>query len=206
MSIVDRILYWIGYTPWERLADLPAADQIAQLFAREEAGREPPYGAALDLGCGSGIWSVALANRGWDVTGIDLIPRALDRARQRANEAGIDLRLVQGDVTELEKAGVGSDYRLLLDFGCFHDRLTDAQRAAEGRGVSAVAAPDASLLLLAIAPDSGRIGSRGASRHDIAAAFPGWTIVDEETMDTTGAPGILQRSDPRFYRLQPRRG
>ena len=42
-----------GFTPWEQTARLPAADQIAALFAREEAGREPPYGQALDLGCGS---------------------------------------------------------------------------------------------------------------------------------------------------------
>lgn len=202
MSFIDRILYRVGYTPWERLGDLPAADQIAGLFAREEAGRQPPYGAALDLGCGSGIWSVRLAERGWDVTGIDLIPRALDRARQRATAASVDLRLVRGDVTALEDAGVGSGYRLLLDFGCFHDRLSDAQRAAEGRGVSAVAAPDASLLLLAVAPDQGRVGSRGASRRDVEAAFPGWSIVDDVPMDTTGAPAILQRTDPRFYRLQ----
>lgn len=204
MSFIDRILYRVGYTPWERLADLPAADQIAGLFAREEAGRQPPYGAALDLGCGSGIWSVRLAERGWDVTGIDLIPRALDRARQRATAARVDLRLVRGDVTTLEDAGVGSGYRLLLDFGCFHDRLTDAQRAAEGRGVSAVAAPDASLLLLAVAPDPGRVGSRGASRRDVEAAFPGWSIVDDVPMDTTGAPAILQRTDPRFYLLRRR--
>lgn len=202
MSLVDRILYRIGYTPWEEVADLPAAGQIAALIAREEAGRQPPYGSALDLGCGSGIWSVKLAERGWQVTGIDLIPRALDRARARANAAGVDLRLINGDVTALEDTGAGSGYRLLLDFGCFHDRLSDAQRAAEGRGVSTAAAPDASLLLLAIAPDRGRIGSRGASRRDIEVAFPGWAIVDEESMDTTGAPGILQRADPRFYRLR----
>lgn len=202
MSFIDRILYRVGYTPWERLADLPAADQIAGLFDREEAGRQPPYGAALDLGCGSGIWSVKLAERGWDVTGVDLIPRALDRARQRATAAGVHLRLIRGDVTALENAGVGSGYRLFLDFGCFHDRLSDAQRAAEGRGVSAVAAPDASLLLLAVAPDPGRVGSRGASRRDVEAAFPGWSLVDDVAMDTTGAPAILQRAGPRFYRLR----
>ena len=202
MSIIDRILYQIGYTPWEQLADLPVADQIAELFAREEAGRKPPYGSALDLGCGSGIWSVILAARGWNVTGIDLVPRALDRARRRAGDAGVDLRLVRGDVTTLESTGVGAGYRLLLDFGCFHDRLTDAQRAAEGRGVSAVATPDATLLLLAITPDPRRIGSRGASHGDVEAAFPGWRIVAEDVMDITGTPAILQRSNPRFYRLR----
>lgn len=55
MSPAYRILYAIGFTSWERIAEPPVADQIADLFVREETGREPPYGTALDLGCGSGI-------------------------------------------------------------------------------------------------------------------------------------------------------
>ncbi len=60
MSLAYRFLYAAGFTPWEQMAQRPIADQTAELFAREEAGREPPYGS-LDLGCGSGIWAVALA-------------------------------------------------------------------------------------------------------------------------------------------------
>jgi methylase of polypeptide subunit release factors len=53
-----------------------------QLVARDEAGREPPYGPALDLGTGSGDWGVQLAKRGWRVTGVedaDTEPDALAR-------------------------------------------------------------------------------------------------------------------------------
>lgn len=64
------------------------ADQIAGLFAREEEGREPPYGKVLDLGCGSGIWAVKAPERGWQVTGVDFVPKALRRARERARDAG----------------------------------------------------------------------------------------------------------------------
>ena len=64
MSLFYRILYQIGFTPWEEGAtDGPAAKQIARLFEREERERGQPYGPALDLGCGSGIWSVILARR-----------------------------------------------------------------------------------------------------------------------------------------------
>ena len=52
------------------------------------------------------------------------------------------MRLVHGDVTALREAGVGSGFRLVLDTGTFHG-LSDAQRAAMGREVSAIAAPDA---------------------------------------------------------------
>jgi ubiquinone/menaquinone biosynthesis C-methylase UbiE len=102
--------------------DQVAADRRADfraLFLREEAGQSP-YGLALDLGCGSGIWAVKLAARGWQVTGVDFVPKALRRARERAHEAGVELRLIEGDVTALRATGVGSGYRL-LDFGLFHD-------------------------------------------------------------------------------------
>jgi 2-polyprenyl-3-methyl-5-hydroxy-6-metoxy-1,4-benzoquinol methylase len=119
MSFAYRILYWIGFTPWEKMADLAAvADQIAALFAREEAGRQAPFGPALDLGCGSGIWAVKLAQRGWQVTAIDLVPKALRRARERAREAGVELRLVEGDVTKLGQAGVGAGFSSCSISGC----------------------------------------------------------------------------------------
>jgi len=88
--------------------------------AREEDGREPPYGRALDLGTGSGVWGVQLAKRGWDVTGLDMVEKALRRARDRVEEAGVEMRLVHGDVTALSQAEIGAGFRLVLDTGTFH--------------------------------------------------------------------------------------
>ena len=205
MSVAYRALYGLGLTPWEQVAKLPhVTEQISALFARQEAGREPPYGPALDLGCGSGIWAVKLAARGWQVTGVDFVPKALRRARERAHEAGVDLRLIEGDVTKLRATAIESGYSFLLDFGLFHDELTDEQRAAMGREVSAVAAPGATLLMLAWAP--GRRGPlpRGVSRADIEAAYPAWTVIGEDTLDASGAPlyRFVRKADPRFYRLR----
>jgi SAM-dependent methyltransferase len=178
------------------------SQQVSALFEAEEDGREPPYGRVLDLGCGSGIWAVKLATRGWEVTGVDFVPKALRRAGERADEAGVELELIEGDVTALERAGIGSGFRLLVDFGCFHDELSDEQRAQEGREATAVAAPDATLLLMAWAP--GRRGPlpRGASPEEIEAAFPEWKVIDAQAMDVSEAPGYVSRADPRFYRLR----
>jgi methylase of polypeptide subunit release factors len=64
VSLAYRLLYAVGYTPWDQIAELPAANRrISALFEREEEGREPPYGRALDLGCGSGIWGIQLAQQ-----------------------------------------------------------------------------------------------------------------------------------------------
>jgi SAM-dependent methyltransferase len=153
MSLAYRLLYAVGYAPREQIAELPLASRrISALFEREERGREPPHGKALDLGCGSGIWAVELARRGWEGTGVDVIPKALRRARERAARAGVELRFVQGDVTNLRATDVGSGFRLLLDFFLFHDGLTDEQRTAMGREVTAIAAPGATLLTTAWAP------------------------------------------------------
>ncbi len=57
--LLYKVLWGLGVTPWE---DRQAwAEQVSAMFDHEEQGRQPPYGAALDLGCGTGIWSVDLA-------------------------------------------------------------------------------------------------------------------------------------------------
>ena len=194
-------LYRIGFTPWEQMALHPVADQISAIFDREEAGHQPPYGRALDLGCGSGVWSVKLAARGWEVTGVDVIPKALRRARERARETSVEPRFIEADVTALRAAEVGSGFRLLLDFGTIHG-LNEAQVKAVGQTVNKVATEDATLVMLVAKP--GRRGPlpRGISRAEIEAAFPSWTVIDEQAADVSGAPAPLRKAKPRFYRLR----
>jgi hypothetical protein len=185
------LAYAIGFHPWEDLAAHPPfAGKLLELVAREEAGREPPYGPALDLGTGSAVWGVQLAKRGWQVTGVEIVEKALRRA------------LVRGDVTALQQADVGSAFRLVLDTGTFHG-LGDVQRQAMGREVSAIAAPDATVLLDCFAPLRRGPLPRGASRAAVEAAFPGWDVTDVEEADTE--PDVLARLfrfDERFYRLR----
>ena len=143
-----------------------------------------------------------LAKRGWRVTGVDIVEKALRRARKRVDEAGVEMRLVRGDVTALRQADVGSGFRLVLDTGTFHG-LSDAQREAMGREVSAIAAPDATVLLDCFAPLRRGPLPRGASRAAVEAAFPGWDVTDVEEADTE--PDVLARLfrfDERFYRLR----
>ncbi len=198
-----RLAYAIGFHPWEDLADHPPfADELLKLVAREEDGYEPPYGSALDLGTGSAVWGVQLAKRGWEVTGIDIVGKALRRARERADKAGVKMRVVHGDVTALREAGVGSGFRLVLDTGTFHG-LTDAHREAMGRGVSAIAAPDATVLLDCFAPRRRGPLPRGASRADVERAFPGWEVTDVEAADSEPDPiAKLLKFDEYFYRLR----
>ncbi|MCP9210370.1 SAM-dependent methyltransferase [Streptomyces sp. NEAU-Y11] len=50
-------------------------------------------GRALDLGCGAGGNALALAERGWRVTGVDISPRAIAGTRTTACTRGLDDRI-----------------------------------------------------------------------------------------------------------------
>ena len=198
-----RLAYAIGFHPWEELAEHPPfAEKLLALVAREEEGREAPYGRALDIGTGSGVWGVRLAKRGWEVTGVDAVEKPLARARARGEEEDVDMQLVRGDVTRLHETAVGTGFRLLLDTGTFHG-LADAQRDAMGREVSAVASPDAVLILDCFASRRRGPLPRGASRADVERSFPDWEITDVEVADTEPDPiARLLKFDEHFYRLR----
>jgi SAM-dependent methyltransferase len=198
VSVGYQLAYLVGATPWER-AGREASAQFTQLLAREEAGRSRPWGRALDLGCGTGIHTTELAERGWDAVGIDAVSRAISAARARpgAQRAGF----VVGDVTRLADADLAGPFDFFLDVGCFHG-LDDEQRAATGRGISALAAPGATLLILAFRPGRRPLLPRGADELDVARALPDWKLLDATPADTTGMPGPLRTTAPQWFRLQ----
>ena len=203
MLVNYRFAYSIGFHPWEDAAtDPPFVEKAAELFVREEANRERPFGRALDIGTGSGIWGIELAKRGWEVTGVDFVEKALERARNRVNTEGLDMTLVQADVTALSKSDVGSGFRLILDTGTFHD-FNETQRNGMARSVDRVAADDATILLL-IWPRRRRPLIRGVEREDVEAAFEGWEITDVEPSHFR-LPALMQlilRPDEHWYRLR----
>lgn len=55
----------------------------------------------LDLACGGGRHSLALAARGWTVTGLDAAAPVIDHARAAAAERGLNVEFVTGDMRDL---------------------------------------------------------------------------------------------------------
>lgn len=202
MTLFYKLAYAIGFAPWEQATTYPpAVARIAGLFDREARERQAPYGKALDLGCGTGFWSVELAKRGWSVTGIDMVHRAVAQARERARKARLDISFIEGDMTALRDAGVGTGFSFFWDFGALHG-LSPAGRMAVGREVTAVAAPDATMVMVAFVPARRVLLPRGVSRAEIEAAFPDWTVVEEQPFNVSGRPPRLRSVDLRCYRLR----
>ena len=82
-----------------RAASEPWADDegaaVAALLDLRAGGR------VLDAPCGAGRIAVRLAERGLDVTGVDISAPELEIARAAAAERGVEVRFEQGDVREL---------------------------------------------------------------------------------------------------------
>ena len=55
-------------------------------------------GRVLDMACGPGRHAVAVAERGFRVTGVDLSSFLLSKAREHAKEANVDVEWVQEDM------------------------------------------------------------------------------------------------------------
>ncbi len=190
------LMYRFGLTPWERYRTAAAAS-IEALLDREEAERSRPFGRALDLGCGRGQYTPELARRGWEAVGIDYVPRAIDAANRRVVSGAT---FVVGDVTDLAPADLGM-FDFFFDVGCFQG-LSSEQRLAEGRGVSALANPGATLLMLAFQPTGMRSLAGGVSQADVEAAFPGWEMLSVEPADTEGLGWPMNKTSPQWYRLR----
>jgi len=81
------------------------------------------------LGCGSGMNSIYLAKRGFDVTAIDVAPTALSIAGADAKNAGVKVKWMLADVLALPEM---EPFDLIFDRGCYHNvRYVDAKGFVE---------------------------------------------------------------------------
>lgn len=109
-------LWYLGKPPWDTGVSPP---ELIDFIASNPPGR------ALDLGCGTGTNSITLAQNHWRVIGVDFVPKAIKKAQQRAQEAGVDIKFILADVTDLST--INTIFDLVLDIGCFHNLTKDGK-------------------------------------------------------------------------------
>lgn len=116
--------YW---APWDGVG---VREDLRWLLdsGRVDATRYP---RAVDLGCGTGANVVHLAERGFEAAGVDFSPVALDKARSRAEAAGVadGCRFVEADLTADNALSGTAPFDLLVDFGTLDDLRGAGRRA-----------------------------------------------------------------------------
>lgn len=115
---------------WEHVGVAPELRELldeGRIEVDPEPGRRP---RAVDLGCGTGANAVFLAQRGFDVVGVDFTAYALERARERAREAKVEehCRFVEADLSSRHIPGVEGPFDLLVDYGTLDDTTGPVRR------------------------------------------------------------------------------
>ena len=133
-------------------------------------------GPVIDVGCGTGENALHLASRGLDVHGVDLVPRAIERAREKAAERKLAATFLVGDVLALE--ALGRTFQTAIDCGVFHV-FDDADRARYVASLARALRPGGVVHILVFSDreptDWG--GPRRIRREEIEQAFAdGWIV------------------------------
>jgi SAM-dependent methyltransferase len=181
-QLLFKTFYRLGFVPWD---GHPLAQSLRDLI--EGDGALTP-GTALDLGCGTGDNSIYLAKHGWQVTGVDFVAKAVEKARAKAEANKLTVNFARADVTRLSSEGVGTNFGLIVDNGCLHG-MSPEDRNAYVREVTAVAAPDARLLLVEFVT-GGSYGVPGIDPDEVKTRFAAdWALLssgDEPALDHNG--------------------
>jgi SAM-dependent methyltransferase len=153
--------------PWDIGRPQPALVRLAEAGALT--------GALLDAGCGTGEHTILAARHGTRALGIDISPRAIDIARGKAAERGVDATFRVLDALRL--VTLRESFDTIVDSGLFHV-FDDAARARYVPAVRAVLRPDGHFYLMCFSDSQpGDWGPRRVTEGELRAAFgSGWRI------------------------------
>jgi SAM-dependent methyltransferase len=176
-----------GQAPWD--IDGPQPDVVRL----EESGLI--QGSVLDAGCGTGENALYLASRGHEVWGLDFVPAAIDRAREKAARRGIEARFQAGDALELDR--LGRTFDTVIDCGLFHT-FGDDERPRYVRGLMAVLRPGGAAHILCFSDqEPPGEGPRRISQQELRETFrDGWAVeqIRPSQFETAKFPGAPQFS------------
>ena len=130
MSMAERVMrrFYVAAKgdpsrlPWHR-------EEPAPLLADTVLGM--PAGArVLDVGCGAGVFAVWMSGNGMQVTGIDMMPEAIDMARERARTNEVEVTWLYGDLFAFEP---DQPFDLVFDSGCLHSLVGGDPKRYKGQ-------------------------------------------------------------------------
>ena len=147
-------------------------------------------GRFLDAGCGTGEHTLLAAAHGADALGVDIAELAIDRARAKAAERGIDATFQVADVLGLES--LGREFDVVVDSGVFHV-FDDDERLAYVSSLTAALRPGGMYYMMCFSDrEPGTWGPRRISEAELRTAFAdNWSIrsLEAATFEVTIDPG-----------------
>jgi len=175
-NMVADLWYRFGKPIWA--IDEPQPDLIAAVSQGVIQGP-----AVLDVGCGTGDNALYLAQRGFNVTGVDVSPAAIAIAKRKAHQLSADARCGPAHFVTLnafQLRTLATNFDTVLDFGLFH-QFVGATRTRYVRSLGDVCKNRGSLLLQCLSDQGEKLSGWGRPRlisHDeLRASFAaGWQI------------------------------
>ena len=187
-------------TNWQTFFDAHAPEYMDNVFTKntheeivflKEVLSLPEGSWVLDLGCGTGRHAVALAEKGYQIVGIDLSEGMLRQAQYAARERAVSLHLIQADATRFSTAS-WFDAAICLCEGAFgllniqDDPDTHDRRILEN--LYASLKPGGQLILNAL---NGLAMIRRFSQDDVnQGKFDPHTITETHSMDWETPDGL----------------
>ena len=104
---------------WEKTYQDPTTSTFGKPSAEivELAETFPRGAAVLDLGCGEGRNALFLAERGFDVSAVDISQHGIAKIRATAERSGFKIRSQVADMRTYE---LDREYDLIISHGCLH--------------------------------------------------------------------------------------
>ena len=173
----------------------PPNERILELVSALAPGR------ALEVGCGAGGLVVALAERGWDVTGIDVARTAIESAGKVIKQRGVTAQLEVGDARRWQPRG---EFDLVTN--SFALPTGAAGRAQVYAMIRSALAPGGSVVMEEFDPSMRDkaffSGMDVPSIEELRAAFAGFDIVKAELIETPVHDHSRKHDDGREHDRQ----
>lgn len=177
--------YRDGFLPWDTGRSSSELQQVLRQYSIQPC-------RALDIGCGTGTNSVWLAQQGFEVTGVDVAPLAVEQAEKRARAAEVKVQFVVADVLDLPN--FGEPFAFFFDRGCYHAVRRNAQDQYAPAVARRMASDGRGLILAGNAREPHDPGppvvTEKEIRDELGVAFE---ILDLHEFRFDEAPGVTER-------------